>query len=218
MRIAKQPTDRDTVTLCVDVHSNLFVDNSYFKSTSIKVLIMYTIRSLALNAAAIILGTTVITTSGNAQKPSHLSDPEIAHIAVVANQIDINYAKIATKQSKNAQVLKFAKTMSSDHAAIIDQATALVKKLNVTPKDNPTSKQLLADAAKTEKTLRAQSGPSFDKAYIGNEVAYHKAVINVVETVLIPAANNAELKALLQKVVPILKAHLAHAEMVQKSL
>jgi len=37
-----------------------------------------------------------------------------------------------------------------------------------------------------------------------------------VETVLIPDASNAELKELLQKVLPVLKTHLEHAEMVQK--
>jgi putative membrane protein len=36
--------------------------------------------------------------------------------------------------------------------------------------------------------------------------------------VLIPQSQNAELKALLEKVLPILKTHLEHAQMVQKSV
>ena len=55
------------------------------------------------------------------------------------------------------------------------------------------------------------------KAYINNEVAYHKSVIGAVETILIPQAKNAELKSLLQQVLPALKTHLEHAEMVQKN-
>lgn len=106
--------------------------------------------------------------------------------------------------------------MSTDHKAIIAQAVALVTKLKVTPKDNAVSKKLMADAEKTKKMLLSKSGKAFDKAYIDNEVSYHKAVISTVETVLIPAAKNAELKALLEKVVPTLKTHLGHAEMVQK--
>jgi len=39
-----------------------------------------------------------------------------------------------------------------------------------------------------------------------------------VEGLLIPETENAELKTLLQNVVPALKAHLAHAEMVQKNM
>lgn len=147
-----------------------------------------------------------------------LSDPEVASVAVVANQIDISYAEIAKKKSKDAEVLKFAQTMINDHNAVIGQAAALVKKLGVTPKDNEVSKKLLADAEKTKKDLQAKSGEAFNKAYVDNEVAYHKAVIAAVEGLLIPETDNAELKELLQNVVPALKAHLGHAEMLQKNM
>jgi len=39
-----------------------------------------------------------------------------------------------------------------------------------------------------------------------------------VEGLLIPESENSELKALLQNVVPALKAHLGHAEMLQKNM
>ena len=152
----------------------------------------------------------------SAQENPKLSDPEVAHVAVVANQIDIAYAAIAKEKSKDADILKFAETMTNDHNAVINQASALVKKLNVTPKENSVSQKLLADAEVTKKSLRAKSGKAFNKAYIDNEVTYHKAVIGAVEGLLIPEAENAELKALLQNVVPALKTHLEHAEMVQK--
>lgn len=151
------------------------------------------------------------------QKNPQLSDPEVASVAVVANQIDIAYAAIAKEKSKDKEILKFAETMTTDHNAVLAQAGALVKKLNVTPKDNAVSQSLLTGADKTKKTLRSKSGKDFDQAYIDNEVAYHKSVISAVETLLIPETENAELKALLQNIVPALKTHLAHAEMVQKS-
>jgi len=156
--------------------------------------------------------------SGFAQQTPKLADDEIASVAVVANQNDIDFAKIAEKRSKNTEILKFARTMAADHQSVIDQAVALVTKLKVTPKDNAVSKKMAADAKKTQKMLNAKSANSFDKAYIDNEVAYHKAVIAAVETVLIPQAQNAELKALLQAVVPTLKTHLEHAEMVQSHI
>ena len=151
-----------------------------------------------------------------AQKTTKLTDPEIASAAVVANQGDIGFAKIAKQKSKNADVLKFAETMATDHQSVIDQAVALVTKLKVTPKDNAVSRKINADAAKTRKMLQSKSPKTFDKAYIDNEVAYHKGVIAAVETILIPQASNPELKSLLQNVVPTLKAHLEHAQMVQK--
>jgi len=155
-------------------------------------------------------------TSIFAQANTPLTDPEIASVAVTANQIDIGNADIAFAKSKDSSVLKFAETMKRDHQAVIDQAVALVTKLKVTPKDNSLSQKLLADAAKTKNMLQSKSGKTFDKAYIDNEVAYHKAVISVIETKLIPETQNAELKGLLQKVLPAFHAHLEHAEMIQK--
>jgi putative membrane protein len=160
--------------------------------------------------------TSILLPPASAQDNPKLSDEEVAHVAVVANQIDISYADIAKEKSKDAEILKFAETMTNDHNAVIKQASDLVKKLNVTPKENSVSKKLLADAEQTKKTLRTTSGKAFNKAYIDNEVVYHKAVISAVEGLLIPEAENGELKALLQNIVPALKTHLEHAEMVQK--
>jgi putative membrane protein len=176
---------------------------------------MKTKRTLAALGMAICL--ILFTMTVTAQKTPKLTDPEIASVAVVANQVDINAGKLAKSKSKDKEVLNFANTMINDHQSVIAQATALVKKLKVTPKDNAVSKKLMADANKTKRMLNAKSGKAFDKAYIDNEVAYHKAVISTVEGVLIPQAQNAELKQLLQNVLPTLRTHLEHAEMVQKN-
>jgi putative membrane protein len=151
-----------------------------------------------------------------AQENAKLSDAEVASVAVIANQIDIAYADIARERSKNDEIRKFAETMTNDHRAVISQASALVKKLGVTPQDNSVGRKLLADAENIKKQLRAAPDNQFDKKYIDNEVAYHKAVIAAVEGLLIPETENVELKELLNNVVPALKTHLAHAEMVQK--
>lgn len=153
-----------------------------------------------------------------AQEVPALSDAEIASVAVVANQNDIDFANIALKKAQDANVLDFAKAMIADHQAIIDMAVALVTKLNVTPKDNAVSKQYLANAQETMKMLNSTAANSFDKTYVDNEVAYHKAVIGAIKTVLIPQAQNPELKALLAKALPILETHLHHAEMVQSEM
>jgi putative membrane protein len=178
---------------------------------------MKIIKTFTALVAGAIAFSIVLVSLAFAQKAPKLTDPEIASVAVTANQIDINYAQLAKEKSKNASILEFANTMANDHKAVIDKAVALVTKLKVTPKDNAVSQKLNADAEKTKKELRTKTSIAFDKAYIDNEVAYHKAVIAAVDGLLIPQAQNKELKALLESVSPVLKAHLAHAEMVQKS-
>ena len=153
-----------------------------------------------------------------AAKSKGPTDPEIAHIAVTANQVDIDAGKDAIAKSQNPKVKEFAQRMIDDHTAVIKQATDLVTKLKVTPKDNATSQSLKSGGDKARAEIGKKSGAEFDKAYVDNEVAYHKAVIGAVDTVLLPNAKNAELKKLLTAVRPALAAHLEHAEHLQKEL
>lgn len=153
-----------------------------------------------------------------AQDAPNLTDPEIASVAVVANQIDIDYGKVAIKRSNNKDVTDFAQRMIDDHTAVIDQAVALVTKLKVTPQDNAVSQSLMDQSKETLKKLKSVSKRDFDKTYIDNEVAYHEAVIGAVKTVLIPQSKNAELKDLLEAVLPALEAHLGHAKMTQSKI
>lgn len=153
-----------------------------------------------------------------AQDTPQLSDPEIASVAVVANQIDIDYGKVALERSKNKEVIDFANRMIEDHKAVINQAVALVTKLGVTPMDNTVSQSLLTQSKETLKKLNSVSKKDFDKTYIDNEVAYHEAVIGAVKDLLIVQAKNAELKDLLEAVLPALEAHLGHAKMAQSKI
>jgi putative membrane protein len=147
-----------------------------------------------------------------------LSDPQIAHIAYTAGVIDISAAKLAESKASNKEVKAFAADMVRDHEAVNKQALDLVKKLNVKPEDNDTSKALSKQAADKRAELDKLSGAAFDKAYIANEVAYHKTVNGALETQLIPSASNAELKNLLQTGLKIFQGHQQHAEHVVADL
>jgi hypothetical protein len=63
----------------------------------------------------------------------------------------------------------------------------------------------------------AAKGKDFDKAYIDNEVTYHQAVLQTATTAM-GAAQNAELKNLIQKAAPALQAHLDRAKSVQAKM
>jgi putative membrane protein len=153
-----------------------------------------------------------------AQGGAKPTDPQIANIAYTAGQLDIEAAKQALEKSKNKDVRAFAEDMVRDHAAVNKQALDLVKKLKVTPEDNDTSKALTKQAAAKRAELAKLSGAAFDKAYVANEVAYHKTVNGALENTLIPSASNAELKNLLQTGLKIFQGHEQHAEHVASEL
>src|SRR4051812_37280303 len=127
-----------------------------------------------------------------------INDAQIAHIAYTAGNIDIAAAKQALARSHNRVVRSFAQQMVRDHQAVNVKALALVKKLHVTPEANPTSAALQKDASATLRRLSHLHGRTYDRAYVNNEVAYHKTVNGALESTLIPSAKNDQLKSLLE--------------------
>ena len=160
----------------------------------------------------------VVTLNTPAQAQAAPTDPQIVGIVVAANQIDIDYAKSALAKSKTKQIRDFAQQMVADHSALQKSVVALGAKLKVTPAESDTSTALKAQARVTTRKLKAVSGKAYDMAYIDNEIAYHQAVIDTVNKVLIPNAQNAELKSALSGSIQLFQGHLEHAKNVQAAL
>jgi putative membrane protein len=170
---------------------------------------------LTLTALGGFLGLAFAMSAAQAAAPT---DPQIAAIVVTANQVDIDAGKLALSKASSPDVKKFAQLMITDHSGVNKSATELVTKLHVTPESNPTSQSLQKGGDDNVAALKKLSGSAFDRAYVDHEVAYHQAVLDAVDTTLIPNAQNAELKALLVKVRPAFVAHLDHAKHLQGEL
>lgn len=153
--------------------------------------------------------------SGQEAASPDLSDPEVAHVAVTANAIDVRIAELAKVRTSQADVRAFAETMIRDHQAVNERAAALAGKLGVTPADNDVSRSLEEGAAAAMTELEGLSGAAFDRAFMAREVAYHQAVLDALDGLLIPTTSNDELRALLEQVRPVIAAHLEHARMLQ---
>ena len=160
----------------------------------------------------------MISSSAVAQEAAHPSDAQIAHIAYTAGELDLEAGKQALGKSHNKAVRSFAQTMVRDHGAVNEQALALVKKLGVTPQDNATSEALTKQAREKSRELGKLSGKAFDRAYIQNEVAFHRTVNGALSATLIPSAHNAELKSLLETGLTLFQEHQKHAEQLEKNL
>ncbi|WP_395400580.1 DUF4142 domain-containing protein [Pseudoduganella sp. UC29_106] len=161
---------------------------------------------------------TILAASGTLAYAQAPDDAQIAGIVVAANTVDIDAGKLAEKMSANKDVQAFARMMVNDHTSVNEKATALVKKLKVTPKDSDTAQSLKSGGDANIARLKGLKGKEFDKAYVDNEVTYHQAVIDALDKTLIPNAKNAELKQTLVNVRPAFVAHLEHAKHIQAEL
>jgi putative membrane protein len=176
------------------------------------------LKSIALIVTTVALAAVTTVHAQTDAAPAPPNDAQIAQIVLTADTVDVDYGKLAVKTTKNAEVKAFAETMIRDHTAVNEKAAALAKKLSLTPEASATSKSLKADGDKMLAKLQGMSGAEFDKAYVDNEVSYHESVIGALNTVLLPNAKNADLKALLESGKPIFESHLEHAKTLQKSL
>ena len=173
------------------------------------------INKLVLCGASALL---MFSSSAVAQQATGPSDAQIAHIAYTAGQLDLEAGKQALVKSSNEAVRSFAQTIVRDHAAVNEQALEWVKTLGVTPQANATSEALTKQAREKARELSKLRGAAFDRAYVQNEVAFHRTVNGALSTTLIPGADNAQLKSLLETGLTLFQEHQKHAEHLAKSL
>jgi putative membrane protein len=170
----------------------------------------------SISTAIAVLG--LVNGAAFAQSVAKPTDVQIANIAFVTGVIDVTAAKLALVKSKNKDVIAFANDAIREHEVVNKQVLDLASKLNITPEDNETSLLLRNQAANKQSELVLLSGAAYDNAYVASEVAYHKTVSDLLETVLIPAAANSELKSLLQADLNLFQDHKQHAEHVATML
>ncbi len=144
-----------------------------------------------------------------------LDDPTIVAIFDNANSFDIETGKLAAKRGQSNEVRQFGAMLARDHAMVRQQGRDLAKKLAVTPTP-PAGDQSAKDQAATLHQLNGLHGATFDRAFLQHEVTFHQQVIAAIQSTLLPAIKNAELKALVVKVAPAFQAHLVMAENLGK--
>ena len=176
------------------------------------------LASLVLSAALVMPVSARAEGSGQAPQAAALTDASIAAIVLAANTIDVRNGELAIARSKNQSVKDFARRMVTDHNSVNAKAAALAARLKLVPDENQASRSLIASTDSTRQAMRKLSGAAFDRAYVDNEVAYHQAVLDLLDRTIVPAVENQDLKVLLVGVRPAFVAHLDHAKMIQASL
>jgi putative membrane protein len=144
-------------------------------------------------------------------------DPTIVAIFDAANTADVETGALAEQRGASQEVREFGAMLVRDHSAVRQQGRDLAAKLGITPTP-PKDDQSAKDHAAAMARLRAMKGAEFDRAFLRHEAAFHKAVIEAVQGALLPAIDNAELKALVEKVAPAFQAHMRMAQELEKKL
>ena len=144
-------------------------------------------------------------------------DATIIAIFDAANTADIETGQLAAKRGHSQEVRDFGAMLARDHTAARKLGRDLAKKLGVTPTP-PEGDEGAKKHAATMAMLSARKGPEFDHAFLQYEVAFHKGVIEAVQSTLLPAIDNPELKKLVVEVARAFQAHMLAAQALDDQL
>ena len=172
------------------------------------------LRMLVAVSSAALLAPLTLSAQDSAKK---LDDATIAAIFDAANTYDIETSGLGAVKASDPAVRQMAANFVRDHKQVRQMGRDLLAKLHVTPTRPAGDKSAAATAAEMKK-LRGLSGKAFDKAYLDYEIAFHQSVIDAVTTTLLPAIQNPELKALVEKVAPAFQGHLAGAKHLREKM
>lgn len=180
-------------------------------------------RSIALNvlAAAVAVGIAGCslpskpTTKAAAIASKPISDGEILQVLQTVSEGEIKQAKVAVQGASSEGVRDVAQHIIKDHQAMNERVMSLSQATGIKLNDSPLDTGIRLQANEIAEDLAELSGQKFDCAYLQKQVEQHTLTIKTARSTLLPAADNAQVKELLNATLPILEQHEQHA---QKSL
>jgi predicted outer membrane protein len=135
------------------------------------------------------------------------ADQKILMNLAQGNINEIEAAKIAQSKSEHAEIKAFAQQMIDDHTKALAEVQAMAQQKGVTLPTEPDAKHK-SQTAKYEK----MTGDAFDKAYMSHAgVADHRAMHSMLQKDE-KKAKDADLKALISKMTPVVEQHLRSAQ------
>jgi putative membrane protein len=153
------------------------------------------------------------------QNAAPIADEQTVRILTAVNGGEVDQAKMAQQKAKDPRVKKFAQMMVTQHSKAKDKVIQLSKKEQIMPAGSSVSDELQEKGSQTLASLgQAQAGEDFDKIYMDAQVQQHQEVLDMLNSRLIPSANNAQLKTELEGAKKMVEQHLAKAREIHRVL
>ncbi len=131
-------------------------------------------------------------------------DAEFAVKAANGGMAEVEMSELAENKATDPGVKDFARMMITDHSQANEELKALAAQKNIALPSSPDE-----DKREILTRLSARSGKDFDKAYIREMVKDHEKDVKLFEDGLLEV-RDAELRAFIEKTLPVLRKHLTH--------
>ena len=159
------------------------------------------------------------TATGNAMASGSWTNDRIFGYTHNADNGEIALGKLASTKATNSQVKAFAQQMVKDHQAMMNDAHALMGKVNAQVDSTwDDAKDLAGDGAeKLRELTEKERGADWDKNYIESQVDMHQRVLDKLTDA---AKNNADTTVTnaLTKATAKVQEHLTKAQSIKAGL
>jgi putative membrane protein len=147
-----------------------------------------------------------------------MTAPNALAMIGLSNGAEVQASQIAEEKATNKDVHAFAHMMVADHQAMQKEADELATKANLTPQPPAQADQKRAAADQMVQQLNSTAkGAEFDRAYVDGQVSAHQQTLAELQQ-LQTSVDNADVKALIEKAIPKVQAHLDQAQKLQAGL
>lgn len=172
-------------------------------------------KSMIIGLLSLLLSATSFAQGGAATAP--MQEPQIAKIMEVANESEVDAAKVAERKAQDPQVKAYAQKMRTVHGQNQKEMKRLTKDKRIELENNEVARKLKESNKATMKEMKDKEGAEFDRAFISSQVEMHQNLLNQLDGQFIPSAQTPEFKQFLSKTREHVKNHLDEAKSLQSS-
>jgi len=146
----------------------------------------------------------------SSQAKAAVTDADKTFLAAAAqgDMNEIKLSELAETKASNPQVKAFAHKMVADHKMLEAKMKPFATAWGLTPPSGPDS-----DHQAVWEKLNGLSGADFDKAFIADQGENHSNVLTLYADYML-LGDNAKLKALAIKMIPVTEAQLKQAQVL----
>ncbi len=147
-----------------------------------------------------------------------LEDAQIAQLASDISDGELQKSRWSADAASDPRVTLFAQRLLFEHRQMLLRMQEVIRVASITPVGSPQSTNLRASLQATLAMLKAESGPTFDRSYINDQINEHEAALDLLDGQLIPQATGSELRTALQVQRMLIAEHLQLAKDVWSAL
>jgi len=141
-------------------------------------------------------------------------DADVLGVLRTVNASEVKTGQLAATKATSPQVRQFAQQLTTEH----QQANQQLAAGPVPPRDNSLSQLIDQQVNAAIERLNGLSGPDFDQQYVHGQVQMHEQVLQLIDGQLLPAAQTAEVKQVVDGMRQAVAQHLQRAQQLEAEL